>query len=128
MMSFVVVNNIGKVYQSNGVDSAVCVLDDINLKIEEGEFVALMGPSGSGKSTLLTIIGAMNHPSDGQVLVDDIDVYGLSEERRADFRREYLGFVFQQHHLMPYLNVVENVMLPLVTKHAFERQPTQVWD
>jgi len=127
-MSFVVVNNIGKVYQSNGVDSAVCVLDDINLKIEEGEFVALMGPSGSGKSTLLTIIGAMNHPSDGQVLVDDIDVYGLSEERRADFRREYLGFVFQQHHLMPYLNVVENVMLPLVTKHAFERQPTQVWD
>lgn len=121
-MSFVVVNNIGKVYQSNGVDSAVCVLDDINLKIEEGEFVALMGPSGSGKSTLLTIIGAMNHPSVGQVLVDDIDVYGLSEERRADFRREYLGFVFQQHHLMPYLNVVENVMLPLVTSKASAKE------
>jgi putative ABC transport system ATP-binding protein len=122
MMSFVVVNNIGKVYQSNGVDSAVCVLDDINLEIEEGEFVSLMGPSGSGKSTLLTIIGAMNHPSDGRVLVDDIDVYGLSEERRADFRREYLGFVFQQHHLMPYLNVVENVMLPLVTSKASAKE------
>jgi putative ABC transport system ATP-binding protein len=122
MMSFVVVNNIGKVYQSNGIDSAVCVLDDINLKIEEGEFVALMGPSGSGKSTLLTIIGAMNHPSVGQVLVDDIDVYGLSEERRADFRCEYLGFVFQQHHLMPYLNVVENVMLPLVTSKASSKE------
>ncbi len=121
-MSFVVVNNIGKVYQSNGVDSAVCVLDDINLEIEEGEFVSLMGPSGSGKSTLLTIIGAMNHPSDGRVLVDDIDVYGLSEERRADFRREYLGFVFQQHHLMPYLNVVENVMLPLVTSKASAKE------
>ena len=121
-MSFVVVNNIGKVYQSNGVDSAVCVLDDINLEIEEGEFVSLMGPSGSGKSTLLTIMGAMNHPSDGQVLVDDIDVYGLSEERRADFRREYLGFVFQQHHLMPYLNVVENVMLPLVTSKASSKE------
>ncbi len=121
-MSFVVVNNIGKVYQSNGIDSAVCVLDDINLKIEEGEFVALMGPSGSGKSTLLTIIGAMNHPSVGQVLVDDIDVYGLSEERRADFRCEYLGFVFQQHHLMPYLNVVENVMLPLVTSKASSKE------
>ncbi|HEX9424144.1 MAG TPA: ABC transporter ATP-binding protein, partial [Pyrinomonadaceae bacterium] len=111
MMSFVVVNNIGKVYQSNGVDSAVRVLGGINLEIEEGEFVSLMGPSGSGKSTLLTIIGAMNHPSDGRVLVDDIDVYGLSEERRADFRCEYLGFVFQQHHLMPYLNALENVML-----------------
>ncbi len=114
-MSFVVVNNIGKVYQSNGIDSAVRVLGGINLEIKEGEFVSLMGPSGSGKSTLLTIIGAMNHPSDGRVLVDDIDVYGLSEERRADFRREYLGFVFQQHHLMPYLNTLENVMLPLVT-------------
>lgn len=121
-MSFVVVNNIGKVYQSNGVDSAVCVLDDINLEIKEGEFVSLMGPSGSGKSTLLTIMGAMNHPSVGQVLVDDIDVYGLSEERRADFRREYLGFVFQQHHLMPYLNVVENVMLPLVTSKASSKE------
>lgn len=121
-MTFVVVNNIGKVYQSNGVDSAVCVLDDINLEIKEGEFVSLMGPSGSGKSTLLTIMGAMNHPSVGQVLVDDIDVYGLSEERRADFRREYLGFVFQQHHLMPYLNVVENVMLPLVTSKASAKE------
>lgn len=121
-MSFVVVNNIGKVYQSNGVDSAVCVLADINLEIEEGEFVSLMGPSGSGKSTLLTIIGAMNHPSDGRVLVDDIDVYGLSEERRADFRREYLGFVFQQHHLMPYLNALENVMLPLVTSKSSAKE------
>jgi putative ABC transport system ATP-binding protein len=122
MMSFVVVNNIGKTYQSNGVDSAVCVLDDINLEIKEGEFVSLMGPSGSGKSTLLTIMGAMNHPSVGQVLVDDIDVYGLSEERRADFRREYLGFVFQQHHLMPYLNALENVMLPLVTSKASTKE------
>jgi putative ABC transport system ATP-binding protein len=122
MMSFVVVNNIGKVYQSNGVDSAVCVLDGINLEIKEGEFVSLMGPSGSGKSTLLTIMGAMNHPSVGRVLVDDIDVYGLSEERRADFRREYLGFVFQQHHLMPYLNALENVMLPLVTSKTSSKE------
>src|SRR5512143_385334 len=71
--------------------------------------------SGSGKSTLLTIVGAMNHPSKGKVLVDGIDVYGLPDERRADFRAEYLGFVFQQHHLMPYLDAVENVMLPLAT-------------
>ena len=121
-MSFVVVNNIGKVYQSNGPNSAVRVLGGINIEIEEGEFVSLMGPSGSGKSTLLTIIGAMNHPSDGRVLVDDIDVYALSEERRADFRREYLGFVFQQHHLMPYLNTLENAMLPLVTSKTSAKE------
>ncbi|HKZ77494.1 MAG TPA: ABC transporter ATP-binding protein [Pyrinomonadaceae bacterium] len=121
-MSFIVVNNVGKVYQSNGANSAVRVLGGINLEIEEGEFVSLMGPSGSGKSTLLTIIGAMNHPSDGRVLVDDIDVYGLSEERRADFRREYLGFVFQQHHLMPYHNALENVMLPLVTSKTSTKE------
>ncbi len=114
-MSFVIVNNVSKVYNADGEASAVRVLSDINTEIKEGEFVCLMGPSGSGKSTLLTIVGAMNHPSEGGVLVDGIDVYELSDERRADFRREYLGFVFQQHHLMPYLNAVENVMLPLAT-------------
>ena len=91
------------------------MLSEISIEIAEGDFVCLMGPSGSGKSTLLTIVGAMNRPSDGRVLVDEIDVYGLTDERRADFRREYLGFVFQQHHLMPYLNTLENAMLPLAT-------------
>lgn len=117
-MSFVAIKNVGKVYQPDGIDSAVRVLADVNLNVKEGEFISLMGPSGSGKSTLLTIMGAMNRPSEGSVLVDGIDVYQLSEERRADFRREYLGFVFQQHHLMPYLNVLENAMLPLVTIKA----------
>ena len=114
-MPFVTIEKVTKVYESNGESAAVRVLSDINVEIAEGEFVCLMGPSGSGKSTLLTIIGAMNHPTEGRVLVDDIDVYGLTDERRADFRREYLGFVFQQHHLMPYLNTLENAMLPLAT-------------
>ncbi len=114
-MSFVRIENVSKEYLSNGAASAVRVLADVSAEIGEGEFVCLMGPSGSGKSTLLTIVGAMNHPSAGRVLVDDIDVYALSDERRADFRREYLGFVFQQHHLMPYLNAIENAMLPLAT-------------
>ena len=112
-MSFVEVSKVGKVYGHSG--AAVRVLAGIDLAIDEGEFVALMGPSGSGKSTLLTVLGAMNRPTEGRVLVDGIDVYALPEERRADFRREYLGFVFQQHHLMPYLNVLENAMLPLAT-------------
>ena len=121
-MAFVEVNEINKVYQPNGAGSYVCVLSGVSLEIGEGEFVCLMGPSGSGKSTLLTIVGAMNHPTTGSVLIDSIDVYGLSEERRADFRREYLGFVFQQHHLMPYLNTIENAMLPFAAAPGTTKQ------
>lgn len=112
-MPFITIEKVTKVYEANGDSASVQVLTDVSAEIAEGEFVCLMGPSGSGKSTLLTIVGAMNHPSEGRVLVDEIDVYGLGDERRADFRREYLGFVFQQHHLMPYLNTIENSMLPL---------------
>ncbi len=114
-MAFVAVENISKTYNDQGSRIGVPVLRDVSTEIGEGEFVCLMGPSGSGKSTLLTILGAMNHPSQGRLVIDGIDVYALSDERRADFRAQYLGFVFQQHHLMPYLNAIENVMLPLAT-------------
>lgn len=121
-MSFVVIDKVSKAYQADGRESEVRVLDGVSAEIKEGEFVCLMGPSGSGKSTLLTVVGAMNRPSSGRVVVDGIDVYGLSDERRADYRREYLGFVFQQHHLMPYLNAVENTCLPLATIDQSTRQ------
>lgn len=124
-MSFVTVENVFKIYQANGASPAVQVLANVNACIKQGEFVCLMGQSGSGKSTLLTIVGAMNHPTEGKVLVDTIDVYALSDERRADFRREYLGFVFQQHHLMPYLNAIENVMLPLAAANGSAREKRQ---
>jgi len=112
-MSFVVVSDVSKAYGAVGSGAETRVLKGVSLEVREGEFVALMGPSGSGKSTLLTVLGAMNRPTAGRLVVDGIDVYALSEERRADFRREYLGFVFQQHHLMPFLNALENVSLPL---------------
>ncbi len=121
-VSFLSTQQVGKIYQSDGESSAVRVLSDINIEIEEGEFVCLMGPSGSGKSTLLTIVGAMNRPSEGRVLIDGIDIYDLSDERRADFRREYLGFVFQQHYLLPYLSTIENAMLPLTTADLPSRE------
>jgi putative ABC transport system ATP-binding protein len=121
-LAFISVEGVSKTYRDGNEGPAACVLSDVSLTLEEGEFISLMGPSGSGKSTLLTILGAMNTPSSGKVVVDSIDVYALSDERRADFRREYLGFVFQQHYLMPYLTALENVMLPLATAGLSARQ------
>jgi len=100
-----------KSYETGG--EQVHALVDVTLHIERGEFISVMGPSGSGKSTLLTILGGLNHPTRGDVLVDDISIYRLPLEKLADFRREYVGFIFQSFQLIPYLTVVENVMLPL---------------
>ncbi len=96
-------------------EGAVRAISEMSFNIAPGEFVAVMGESGAGKSTLLSVIGAMNAPSSGRLVVDDIDVYSLNPERRADFRREFLGFVFQSFHLVAYLTLEENVMLPLAT-------------
>jgi putative ABC transport system ATP-binding protein len=94
----------------------------MSFEINQGEFIAIMGESGSGKSTLLSMMGALNSPTEGQYTVDGIDVYGLHQDRRAEFRREYLGFVFQSFHLIPYLTVIENVMLPLTTVKMKSRE------
>jgi putative ABC transport system ATP-binding protein len=102
---------VSKIY--NGSQVPVYALRDVSLSVAEGEFVAVMGPSGSGKSTLLTVLGAMNSPSEGHVVVDGIDVYHLKAEQQADFRHEYIGFVFQQLQLLPYLTAQENVLLAL---------------
>ena len=110
-MALVELSDVQKTY--NGTSAPVHALRGVDLAFESRAFVALMGRSGSGKSTLLSILGAMNPPTEGRVVVDGIDVYGLGVERRADFRREYLGFVFQQLYLMPYLTASANVMLPL---------------
>ena len=104
---------IKKTYKSMGDE--VQALKSVSLDILKGESVSVMGHSGSGKSTLLSIIGALNPPSSGVIEIDGIDIYKLSQERLADFRREYLGFVFQQFQLIPYLTAHENVMLPLTT-------------
>ncbi len=106
------VNRVRKEYGPEG-PGRVVALAEVSLEIRGGEFVAVMGPSGSGKSTLLSILGAMNPPTTGTVTIDGIDVYELSQERQADLRREYIGFVFQQLELLPYLTALENVMLPL---------------
>jgi len=112
-MSYIIADELFKAY-GNG-NSTVDAISDISFKIGSGEFVGIMGESGAGKSTLLSIMGAMNFPTSGRYIVDDIDVYSLQQEQQADFRREFLGFVFQSFHLVAYLTVLENVMLPLTT-------------
>jgi putative ABC transport system ATP-binding protein len=119
-MSAIAAENLSKMFGSG--DAAVQAVSGISFEIAPGEFVGVMGESGAGKSTLLGMLGAMNAPSSGRLTVDGIDVYGLSPEQRADFRREYLGFVFQSFHLVPYLTVAENVMLPLAVVRAPRRQ------
>ena len=119
-MSYIIAEDIQKRYGTG--QASVLALHDVSFEIEAGEFVGVMGESGAGKSTLLTIMGALTTPSSGTYVVDGIDVYGLGQERRADFRREFLGFVFQSFHLVPYLNVLENVMLPLAPVRANSRK------
>ena len=123
-MGLMIAENLHKQYGSG--EAAVDAIHGISFQIDAGEFVGIMGESGAGKSTLLSVMGAMNAPTSGSYRVDDIDVYSLNQERRADFRREFLGFVFQSFHLVPYLTVAENVMLPLVTLKAGSKEKREL--
>jgi len=113
MMKRIQAQRISKQYGKG--DAAVSALKEVSFTIDKGEFVAVMGESGSGKSTLLSILGTLNSPTSGKLIVDDVDVYALGKNARADFRRESIGFVFQNFNLIPYLTLTENVMLPLAT-------------
>lgn len=103
--------NLGKIYGKK--ETEVHALRDANLKINKGEFVAIVGPSGSGKSTFLHLIGGLERPSSGTIKVDGIDICCLSDKELARYRREKVGFVFQQYNLIPVLNVEENIELPI---------------
>jgi putative ABC transport system ATP-binding protein len=105
------VRQVGKDYQSG--ESTVQAIKEMSLYIDDGEFVSIMGQSGSGKSTLLSILGGLNHPTRGRMLLDSLDIYELSSEQRADLRSEYIGVIFQSFQLIPYLTVLENVKLPM---------------
>jgi putative ABC transport system ATP-binding protein len=123
-MSLIEIKKLNKAYESG--EECVMALSDVDLDIERGEFISVMGPSGSGKSTLLTILGGLNHPTTGEVMVDEIPIYKLPLEKLADFRREYLGFIFQSFQLIPYLTVIENVMLPLSITERSNREQVKM--
>jgi len=105
----VVLENVEKTYHTRG--GIVKSLRDISLHIEKGQFIVISGPSGSGKTTLLMVIAAMLRPTNGTVCIEQNDLYKMSIRDRARFRAENIGFIFQMFHLIPYLNVIENVIL-----------------
>ena len=111
-LNLIQVKDVTKKYRlgSNEVE----VLHGINLEIKDGEFVSIMGQSGSGKTTLMNIIGMLDRPTDGSILIKDIDITKKSQKELVEFRRRTVGFVFQQFHLIPSLTAYENVALPLV--------------
>src|SRR5690242_13468892 len=110
-MPLISISNLKKQYISGG--ETVEALRGVDISIEAGEFITVMGQSGSGKSTLLSVLGGMNHPTSGEVEMAGVKLYQLPGEKLADFRAQNLGFVFQSFHLIPYLTALENVMLPL---------------
>ena len=110
-MSILETKDLRKIYGSG--DTEVRALDGVNLQIENGEFVAVVGTSGSGKSTLLHMLGGLDRPTDGKVIVDGKDIFSLKDEALTIFRRRKIGFVFQSYNLVPVLNVYENIVLPI---------------
>ncbi|KKU78573.1 MAG: ABC-type transport system [Parcubacteria group bacterium GW2011_GWA2_47_7] len=104
--------NISKSYETGA--GGYLALSDVSLRIEDGEFVAIMGPSGSGKSTMMHIMGALDTPTNGTYVLDGKDVSTLSDDELADIRREHIGFVFQSFNLLPRTSVLRNVMIPLI--------------
>ena len=114
------IRNLSKFYQRGG--QIVPVLTDINLDVETGDFVALMGPSGSGKSTLLNLIAGIDKPSGGSLRVAGLEISTLSEAELADWRATHVGFIFQFYNLMPVLTAFENVELPLLLTRLSSRR------
>ena len=110
-MKILQANDLIKIYGSG--ETSVHALDGVNFSVEKGKFVAIVGTSGSGKSTLLHMLGGLDRPTSGSVIVDGKDIFSLVDEALTIFRRRKIGFVFQNYNLVPVLNVYENIVLPI---------------
>ena len=104
------VENLKRYYKTNDVE--VRALDGVSFDVEKGEFISIIGASGSGKSTLLHLLGGLDYPTSGKVMIDGTDIYALKDDERTIFRRRNIGFVFQAYNLLPMLNVYENIIIP----------------
>lgn len=114
------IKNMSKIYKTGNIE--VAALKDICFEIDEGEFVAIIGPSGSGKSTLMNMIGCLDIPTNGEYLLDDINISTLSDNKLAEIRNAKIGFIFQGFNLLPKLNALENVELPLIYRGATTKE------
>ena len=110
-MSMLKVKNLSKIYGEK--DTKTVAVDNVSFEVEKGEFVAIIGASGSGKSTLLHMIGGVDKPTSGNIEINGVDVYSLSEEKQAQFRRREVALIYQFYNLIPVLNVEENMTLPI---------------
>jgi lipoprotein-releasing system ATP-binding protein len=120
MSDLIKVVDVHKNYQKGS--SAIMVLKGINLNIRKGEFVSIQGVSGVGKSTLLHLIGGLDKPTSGEIYIDDMDIARYSDWELADIRNEYIGFVFQFHHLLPEFSALENVAMPLLIRRENQKE------
>lgn len=119
-MEIIKLKDVSKVYRTKEIETLA--LENVNLEIREGEFVSIMGPSGCGKSTLLNIIGLLDNPTSGTVRIMDSDTNRMNDSILSAFRNENIGFVFQSFHLIPSLNVAENVALPLIYRKGLSHK------
>lgn len=110
-MELLKVEHLSKIYGKG--ENEVRALDDVSLTVKKGEFVAIVGASGSGKSTLLHLIGGVDRPTSGKVTINDTDIFSLSDDKLAIFRRRQVGIIYQFYNLIPILNVEENIALPM---------------
>jgi len=127
-MNVIVINDLVKIYESNALQ--VTAVDHVDLTIEDGEFTAIVGPSGSGKTTLLNLIGGLDTPNQGQIIVEEVDITAMNPKQLIDFRLHNIGFVFQSYNLIPVLTAYENVAfimeLQRAPKPAIERRTNDI--
>ncbi|GBC69115.1 putative ABC transporter ATP-binding protein YknY [archaeon HR01] len=120
-MEYVVeIYGLRKVYRLNGIETNA--LNGIDLRIGRGEFLSIVGPSGSGKSTFLNMLGALDKPTEGKILIDGVDISTLSDDERAELRNKKIGFIFQSYNLIQRLDVLRNVELPLILRGVPENE------
>lgn len=123
METIIKLENINKSYKVG--ENSLHVLKDINLTVEKGEFIAILGASGSGKSTLMNIIGCMDNSDDGEYFLEDIQIHKCDDDELGKVRNENIGFIFQKYHLIPQYTVIQNVMMPLLIRGMSRREATE---
>lgn len=120
METMILLKQVDKIYRTEEIETLA--LENVNLEVEKGEFLAVMGPSGCGKSTLLNVMGLLDSPTNGKVIIDGKEIANMKDKELAKFRNENLGFVFQSFHLINSLSVLDNVELPLLYRKVGARE------